>query len=92
MEMSISGLLSMEKSLRERKNQLTELAKENSSKTFWEDKNKREEPVYDVRELDKKVVLINNALFKIDQLIKASNATTIVNMDVNFDELMSAIL
>ena len=41
--------------------------------------------------VDKKLVEINKACFKIDAAIKAANARTTVVIDVDFDALMSEI-
>ena len=69
------------------------MEKETSKRAFWEDKNKREEPTYDVKLVDTKIVKINMALFLIDKLIKASNAITEVEVgqDFNLESLMSEI-
>jgi len=88
---TINKLLAMEKALKSRRQQLVELTKENSREVFWSDKNKEEKPLYDAKLLDKKVTEINNALFEIDHSIKASNAVTKKDIDVNFKKLMEGI-
>ena len=91
MEYTINQLLTMQRHLSARRAQLQSLAQENSRRYSWRDSDKEEYPVYDVKELDAKVTKINNALFKIDCAIKASNAKTTVEVEVDFDKLGEAI-
>jgi len=49
------------------------------------------EPMYDIKAVDKKIIEINKALFNIDKRIKESNAKTTIDIDLNFDKLMSEI-
>ena len=82
----------MERSLRERLNQLNELKIQVSKRAYWEDKNKKEEPVYDVKEVDKKITKINKALFLINHKVKESNAKTLVAADgIDYEDLVSEI-
>lgn len=93
---SVNALLSMQTSLRTRLNQLNEL-KNSSTRTtrfFGLDsgkENRVEEPTYDIKLVDAKIVKINKALFKIDQSIKESNATVKVDVDVDYDDLTSEL-
>lgn len=89
-EYSVNYLLSMEKSLRQRLNQLNELKNEVSRKYRYDDKV--DEPTYDVKAVDKKITEINRALFAIDHMIKASNAKTMVDASgIDYVSLMSEI-
>lgn len=88
---TVNALLAMSKSLRQRQTQLNELKNKCATITMWGEKDKTEEPVYDVKDVDKKIVKINNALFKIDTAIKASNAMTKVDVDVDYDDLTSSL-
>lgn len=92
-EFTINTLLCLEKSLKARAAQLKELAVENSKRTRWLDGNKMDEPAYDVKRVDAKLVKLTKALFNIDMKIKEANARTKVEMDddFNFDDLMAAI-
>lgn len=92
-EFTINTLLCLEKSLKARAAQLKEMEVENSKRTRWMDSNKIEEPAYDVKRIDAKLVMLTKALFNIDMKIKETNARTKVEMDddFNFDDLMSAI-
>jgi hypothetical protein len=82
----------MQKALKERRSQLEKLAVENSKEThFYGASEKSETPLYDASKLDKMVTNINNAMFEISSVLKESNATTKVEIEVNFAELMGAI-
>ena len=91
MKKTINGLLVMQKHLQDRKRQLTELVGKNSRRSFWEDRDKKEEPVYDITILDVMVTNINLALLKIEDTIKESNARTEAEVDIDFDDLMKPI-
>lgn len=91
---TINALLSMQKALLTRRNQLNELKNNSALRTrFFNSgtETKIEEPTYDVKKVDAKMVNINSALFTIDQKIKESNAIIRIDIDVNFQELSSAI-
>ena len=93
-EQTVNGLLSMQKHLTTRRHQLDELKNNSSKRTRWmmmDSKEKIEEPLYDLKKVDTKLVRINQALFQIDQKIKESNAVTKVSIDIDFDKLMSEI-
>lgn len=90
MKHTINRLLAMEKSLRERLVQLNELKKESSRYTIFSE-DKKEYPTYDVKKVDKKITDINKALFEISHKIKESNAKTRIDVDINYDELVSAL-
>ena len=89
---TINELLCMRTALAQRQAQLNHLKSDVARRTIWGGgDNKIEEPVYDVREVDKKLTQINRALFKIDSTIKRSNAATSVGIDLDFNDLMSEI-
>jgi len=90
-EITVNALLAMEKSLRERKNQLSNLASASTSRTRYMEPEKVEEPVYEIKQLDAKITKINKALFHIDAAVKGSNAVTKVSVDVDYDDLVSEI-
>lgn len=91
MQVTINKLLAMEKSLRERLGQLNALKDQSARRTFWDKDDKREEPTYDVKKVDKKITEINKALFEINHSIKESNAKTSLNVDVDYNSLVSEI-
>jgi hypothetical protein len=90
--LSISAMLVMEKNLRGRLKELGELKNSVSHRTMWGSNDKVEEPTYDVKDVDKKMVEIHKALFKINQRIKETNAKTLIaSDDIDYDSLMEAI-
>ena len=90
--MTVSYLLSMEKSLKGRLSQLKELRSDVATRDIWGDKDKIKEPQYDVKKVDAMITNINKALFELDQKIKESNARTKIKVDVDYDSLMSEIV
>ena len=95
MLITINELLSMQKALVARRQQLVELRNSCTQRTiyasFGDRQGRTEEPTYDIKQVDKKVTQINNALFKIDAKIKASNAVTAIEVDIDFDALSAEI-
>jgi len=95
-EHSVNALLSMQKALIQRRSQLNEIKNESTKKISYfhlenENVQKREEPTYDIKKVDRKIVSINNALFSIDQKIKESNARTMVSIEIDYNSLASEI-
>ncbi len=91
MKYTVNSLLVMQKSLRIRMSQLNELKNESTHRTIFTETKQIEEPVYDVKRVDTKIVRINNALFEIDRAIKESNAKTKVNVSINYQNLTTPI-
>ena len=90
--MTVNKLLEMQKALKERRNQLEKLTLENTKSTRWYGTTEKlEEPKYDVKALDHMIVGINNALFEISASLKESNATTKLDVNVDFEKLMRPI-
>lgn len=90
-QVTVNYLLAVEKSLRERLNQLNELKTQSARKTYFDDASKREEPTYDIKKVDQKIVAINKAIFEINHKTKESNAKTLVEVELNYDSLVSAL-
>jgi hypothetical protein len=93
-KMTVNALLSMEKSLRVRQAQLNELKNAGTSRSIYRSLDKTEnitEPTYNIKLVDRKLAAINMALFRIDKAVKQSNAKTSVDVDVEFETLMSEI-
>jgi hypothetical protein len=92
---TVNELLAMQKALKTRLNQLIELKNSTVSRTRYishEAGTERiDEPTYSIKNVDKKVVDINNALFRIDKIIKTSNAKTEVQIDIDYDKLSTEI-
>lgn len=57
----------------------------------YDGKEEVTEPMYDIKQIDKKCALITTALFNIDQAIKEANAATKVEIDVDYVELVKPI-
>lgn len=91
MEKTINELLVLEKILKSRLGQLTEIQGKSARRFLWEDSKKVEEPTYDIKLVDKKIVKINNALLTIEAAIKQSNAMTKASVSIDADELLSPI-
>lgn len=89
-KVTVNYLLAMEKSLRERLGQLNSLKDQSSTVTYYGE-DKRTVPTYDIKMVDKKITMINKALFEINHKIKESNAKTVVDTDVNYDFLVSEL-
>lgn len=92
--LTVNALLSMQKALVVRRQQLNDLKNSTTSRTRYYDGNEQtriDEPTYDIKAVDKKIVDINNALFKIDQKIKESNAKTEIEINIDYDKLASEI-
>ena len=87
---TVNLLLAMEKSLRERLGQLDELKTKASRYTLYDD-NKKDLPTYDIKAVDKKITAINKALFNINHKIKESNAKTMVDIDLDYESLVSEL-
>ena len=87
---TVNYLLAVEKSLRERLSQLNELKTQSARRSIFEDKS-REEPTYDIKKVDAKIVQINKALFEINHKIKESNAKTTVDVELKYDELVAPL-
>ena len=91
---SINALLCRQKSLKQRKSELESIRQNTTTRTSYRDMNGNERvdtPLYDIKTVDKRIVGINNALLSIDEEIKSSNARTMIDVDIDFDSLMSAV-
>jgi len=65
-----------------------------SKTTYGTGENQRTEEVechYDTKILDKKVTMLENWLFKANTAVKQANATTVVDLDINSDELLAPV-
>ena len=95
MKDTISSFLSMQQALNTRRTQLNELRNSGTSRTYdiYADGTKKTvmEPTYELKKVDKMLVEINKALFLLDKRIKQANAKTNIDVDLDFDKLMSEI-
>jgi len=95
-KLTVNQLLVLCKEVRSRMNDLRGIRSSCTTRerTYFgvnQENRKEVEPQYDVKAVDKKIVSLENWLFKADAAIKQSNATTIVNVDVDVDELLKPI-
>jgi len=96
-KMTVNELMALMKTVRERVNSLKALrqqvaVKEEYSWRSPSDSDKSVIPQYDVKVVDKKIMQLENFLFRADSKIKNSNArTTIQNLDVDVDELLKPL-
>lgn len=91
---SINALLCRQKSLKQRKSELESIRQGTTTRTSYRLSNgdeRTDTPLYDIKMVDKRIVGINNALLSIDEEIKASNAKTMLEVNIDFDALMSAV-
>jgi len=92
---SVNELLAMQKALKTRRDQLNELKNSGTSRSRYFDRSEQtrvDEPTYDIKVVDKKIVDINNALFRIDKTIKTSNSKTMVEINIEYEKLASEIV
>lgn len=80
------------KAVRERINDLKSLRSDVSKKErYFSTTEKTVEPQYKVQAVDKKIVQLQNWLYGADAKIKEANALTMVNVDVDLDELLAPL-
>jgi len=63
MKETISTLLVMEKNLRNRLTEVSNLVQSSTSRSVWTESDRIDEPTYDIKKLDKKCSDIRKALF-----------------------------
>jgi len=94
MKLTVNKLLSMQKIIRERLHELKSLRSEcsTSERTFFGNEDKKvKEPMYDVKEVDKKMVKLERFLMESDFAVKESNAKVKLEINVDVDDLLSPI-
>lgn len=92
--MTINELLVLQKAVRERKNELSSLRSQVSTKERYfslNNENKVTEPQYDVKAVDKKITELEIFLFKADAAVKQANATVQVNIEADVDVLLAPL-
>ena len=95
-KLTVNQLLVLMKEVRSRMYDMKQIrtSSANKERTFFglsQENRKEIEPQYDVRLIDKRIALLENWLFKVDSTIKQCNATTIVDLDVDVDDLLKPI-
>lgn len=81
---TINEALSLTKMIRQRISSLEQLRDKTSVKeTYFGTKDRVTEPQYDVKEVDKKITILQEMLYTIDVAIKQSNAVTAIDIDID---------
>jgi len=94
MKATVNRFLSMQKALIQRRQQLEQVKNSATQRTRYFDaghETRVEEPTYDIKTVDKMITRINRAMFEIDSMIKQSNASVELDINVDFDELMKEL-
>jgi len=86
MNITISKALSLQKSLKRRLTELSDLRTNVSTSDYFYGKVEKEtKPQYDIKEVDKKIVLLQEMAFTLDIAIKDANAITTFKLDEDFN-------
>jgi len=94
MRITVNKALALDKMLRERSNDLKRLRGDVAvRKTSYFNRETSEEvvPQYDVKLLDKKILSLQTAIFELDAQVKAANASNIIEIEGNLNELLSPL-
>lgn len=92
-DMTVNELLVLMRRIRERVKSLENLKSQVSTRETWMrgDAEKTIEPQYEIKVLDKRIMELENFLFKADAAIKQSNAKTLVGLKVDVDALLAPL-
>lgn len=89
---TVNELLVIMKAVRERITDLKKLREDVSKKErYYGTTEKTTEPQYDVKKVDIQIVNLQNWLYEADAKIKASNAVTTIDIDVNLLSLLKPL-
>ena len=91
MEITINEAMVKMKVLKGRLGELSHLRSESATRETWREPNKIVEPVYDMKELDRKCTDIENALLEIETAIKQSNALTKIEVEADIKSLLAPL-
>jgi len=90
--MTINELLVCMKIVRERLSDLKGLRSQvATTERYYGQVEKSVEPQYDLKKVDRKITELQNFLYLADATIKQSNATTIADINMDMDELLSPL-
>ena len=92
--LTINEALSLQKIVRERVSELRSLRASVSTVESWftaGEREKKTEPQYDVKVVDKKITQLETFLFKVDSKVKQSNAVTQIDVKETVDELLAPL-
>jgi hypothetical protein len=95
-KLTINELMALMKTVRERVNSLKPMRQSVAmqEKNYWKVSGEIEsvnQPQYDVKKVDKKIMELENFLFRADAKIKTTNARTRVDFDVDIEELLKPL-
>jgi len=89
---TVNEVLIIMKAVRERISDLKNLRSEVSKKErFFGSSEKTIEPQYPVADVDRRIVVLQNWLYGADAKIKESNARTMIDFDVDLNELLKPL-
>ena len=91
MEMTINEAMVKLKVLKGRLGELSHLRSESATRETWREPNKIIEPIYDMRDLDRRCTEIEMAIMDIDTAIKQSNALTRIKIEADVKTLLSPL-
>jgi hypothetical protein len=94
MKITINQALVLGKTIRQRLGELQSLRNSVANKEVrWMNATERTEttPQYDIKDLDRRVVELENFIYSLDSSIKQSNATTIVEIDADVKALLAPL-
>ena len=93
MNQSVNGWLSMKGSLQSRLMEVKDMKNgaQAISTTRYDGREIENKPVYDIKTIDKKCSQITTALFLIDRGIKDANARNMLELDINYTDLVAPI-
>jgi len=91
MEMTINEAMVKLKVLKGRLGELSHLRSESATRETWREPNKIIEPVYDMKDLDRRCTEIEMAIMDIDTAIKQSNALTKIKIEADVKALLSPL-
>ena len=77
--------------LKGRWGELSHLRSESATRETWREPNKIIEPIYDMRDLDRRCTEIEMAIMDIDTAIKQSNALTRIKIEADVKTLLSPL-
>jgi hypothetical protein len=93
--MTINEVMALQKAVRERITTLKGLRQQVATKERYFNlatENKVVEPQYDIKATDKKIMLLENFMFKADAAVKQTNAkTNVEGLVINVEELLSPL-
>ena len=92
MKKTVNEAMVLAKAIRGRYAELSSLRSQTSTRDIYMGTDKRVvEPTYDMKELDKRCVELENFLLEVDTKIKQSNALTTIDLDADVKTLLAPL-